>query len=183
LLFRYTPGAGLQLSDISPDGKFLACGSGGVVLVVRLSGADPLARKAIEFAREEFDLGNGRFSPDGRFMAYRSNETDPDRGEVFVRPFDPSTGMAGDGKWQLSTKGAAGMQFWRGDGKEFFFRQFVEPGTDDFALMSAEVTTTPNFQAGTPKVLFSLPGPINGNLGNISRDGQRFVFAIDVPAK
>jgi hypothetical protein len=39
------------------------------------------------------------------------------------------------------------------------------------------------FQAETPKPLFKLPGPINGNLGNISRDGQRFVFAINVPAR
>ncbi len=184
LLFRYTPGAGLNLTDISPDGKFLACQSGGVLLVVPLTGADPLERKAIEFSREEFDVGNGRFSPDGRFLAYLSNEADPDRNEVYVRPFDASTGMAGEGKWQVSKDGAAGMELWRGDGKEFFFRQYNEPGVDDFLLMSAEVTTTPTFQAGTPKLVVKLPGPgpFRGNLGNISRDGQRFVFAMDVPA-
>ena len=183
LLFRYTPGAGLNLTDISPDGKFLACASGGVLLVVPLTGTDPLARKAIEYSRDEFDLNAGRFSPDGRFMAYRSNEDDPDRGEVYVRAFNASTGTAGEGKWKLSNKGAAGMQFWRGDGKEFFFRQFNEPAIEDMVVMSAEVTTTPGFQAETPKPLFKLPGPINGNLGNISRDGQRFVFAINVPAR
>jgi WD40-like Beta Propeller Repeat len=182
LLFRYTPGAGLGLTDISPDGKFLACGSGGVLLVVPLTGTDPLERKAIEFAREEFNVTVGRFSPDGRFLAYRSDETDPDRGEVFVRSFDPSTGMPGDGKWQLSKDGAAAMLHWRGDGKEFFYRHFIEPGTDDMVVMAAEVTTTPVFQAGTPEALFKLPGPVPGNLGNISRDGQRFVFAINVPA-
>ena len=181
-LFRYTPGAGINLTDISPDGKYLAIGSGGVVLVVPLTGSDPLARKAIEFSREEFNVNLGRFSPDGRFLAYVSNEVDPDRNEVYVRPFDASTGLAGEGKWQLSKDGAAGMQLWRNDGKEFFFRQFVQPGTDDFVLMSAEVSTDPAFQAATPKALFRLPGPINGNLGNISRDGQRVVFAINVPA-
>ena len=184
LLFRYTPGAGLGLTDISPDGKFLACNSGGVILIVPLTGVDPLERKAIEFAREEFNVGTGRFSPDGHFLAYLSDEADPERNEVYVRAFDASTGRAGDGKWQLSKDGAAGMELWRGDGKEFFFRQRNEPWVDDFLLMSAEVTTTPTFQAGTPKLVVKLPGPgpFRGNLGNISRDGQRFVFAVDVPA-
>ena len=102
LMFRYTPGAGINLTDISPDGKFLACASGAVVLTVALTGSDPLARKAIEFSREEFNVGNGRFSPDGRFLAYVSNEADPDpvlgRSDVYVRSFDASTGTAGEGK-------------------------------------------------------------------------------------
>jgi Tol biopolymer transport system component len=186
LMFRYTPGAGINLTDISPDGKFLACASGGVVLTVALTGSDPLARKAIEFSREEFNVGNGRFSPDGRFLAYVSNEADPDpvlgRPEVYVRSFDPSTGTAGSGKWQLSNNGAAGMQFWRGDGKEFFFRHFNEPGTEDLIVMSADISTAPAFNAATPKPLFTLPGPLGGNFGNISKDGQHFVFAINVPA-
>ena len=41
---------------------------------------------------------------------------------------------------------------------------------------------TPAFSVGTPKLLFKLPGPIGGNVGNISRDGQRFVFAVNVSA-
>ena len=181
-LFRYTPGAGINVTDISPDGKYLALGSGGVVLVVALTG-DPMTRKAIEFMRDEFNLGNGRFSPDGKFLAFLSNELDDQRNEVYVRPFDAATGTAGDGKWQLSKDGAAGMQTWRADGKEFFFRQAVPPGSEEFVLMSAEVSTTPTFHAEAPKALFKLPGPINGNLGNISRDGQRMVFAINVPAQ
>jgi Tol biopolymer transport system component len=182
LLFRYTPGAGIQLTDISPDGKFLTFSSGGVVLVVPLTGTDPLARQAIEFSREEFDVALGRFSPDGRFMAYRSNEAEAERFQVYVKPFNPSTGKAGDGKWQVSQKPVAAMLHWRADGKEFFFRDFNEPGNIDLRVTSVDITTAPTFQAGTPKVLFTLPGPINGNLGNISRDGQRFVFAINVPA-
>jgi hypothetical protein len=188
-LFRYTPGAPVNLTDISPDGRFLICASGGVVLVVPLTGSDPLARTAIEFSREEFTVGNGRLSPDGRFLAYNSNEANPDpdtgRNEVYVRPFDTSTGRAGEGKWQLSKEGSQGMQFWRGDGKEFFFRQgprVDRPPTDELLVMSAEVSTTPTFHAATPKPLFRLPGPQGGNFGNITRDGQRFVFAVNVPA-
>ena len=63
LLFRYTEGAGIQLTDISPDGKFLTFSSGGVVLVVALTGTDVLARKAIEFSREEFDVAIGHSRP------------------------------------------------------------------------------------------------------------------------
>ena len=96
LVFRYTAGAGITVSDISPDGRFLICDSGGVVLVVPLTG-DPSARKEIEFLREEFTDGVARLSPDGKFIAYRSDEAKPERGEVYVRPFDASTQLPGDG--------------------------------------------------------------------------------------
>jgi hypothetical protein len=73
------------------------------------------------------------------------------------------------------------MLHWRADGKEIFFRgQNLE--SNELLVMSVDVATTPTFTAGTPKVLFKLPGPLGGNLGNISRDGQKFVFAINVPA-
>ena len=153
------------------------------MLVVSLTGTDPLARQAIEFSREEFDVAVGRFSPDGRFMAYRSNETESERFQVYVRPFDAATGKAGEGKWQVSKNPVAAMLHWRNDGKEFFFRDFNEPPTTDLRVMSVDVATTPVFQVGTPKVLFTLPGPLGGNLGNISRDGQRFVFAVNIPAQ
>ena len=73
------------------------------------------------------------------------------------------------------------MLHWRADGKEIFFRgQNLE--SNELLVMSVEVTTTSTFSAGTPKLLFKLPGPIGGNLGNISNDGRRFVFAVNVSA-
>ena len=180
LVFRYTAGAFVGLSDISPDGKFLICDSGGVIMVVPLTG-DTASRKEIEFLREEFSDNIGRLSPDGRFMAFRSDEAQPERGEVYVRPFNASTGLPGDGKWQVSKDGVMAMLHWRADGKEIFFRgQNLE--SNELLVMSVDVATTPTFSAGTPKVLFKLPGPLGGNLGNVSRDGQRFVFAVNVPA-
>lgn len=181
LLFRNTPGAGLGLTDISPDGKYLLCGSGGVLLVVPLTGSDPLARKAIEFSRGEFNETTGRFSPDGKFIAYRSDEDNPLKGEVYVRPFDAATGLPGDGKWRVSKDGVNAMIHWRADGKEVFFRG-LELETNDMVVISADVSSAQGFQAAAPKVLFRLPGPLGGNLNNISRDGQRFVFAVNVPA-
>jgi len=180
LVFKYTAGAFVGLSDISPDGKFLVCDSGGIILVVPLTG-DPATRKEIEFLREEFTDGIGRLSPDGRFMAFRSDEAQPERGEIYVRPFDAAKGLPGEGKWRVSNDGVQAMLHWRGDGKEIFFRgQNLD--SNDLLVMSVDVNTSPTFTAAVPKVLFKLPGPLGGNLGNVSRDGQRFVFAINVPA-
>jgi hypothetical protein len=73
------------------------------------------------------------------------------------------------------------MLHWRGDGKEIFFRG-QELDSNDLVMMAADVETTPTFRVGAPKVLFRLPGPVDGNLGAVSRDGQRFVLPINVPA-
>lgn len=190
LLFRYTPGALVFLSDISPDGKFLVCDSGNVILLVPLTGSDAAARKPIDYLRDEFDDEIGRLSPDAHFIAYRSDEAKPERFEVYIRPFDAAKPVAEDKKWQVSKDGVFGsepfqgsttMLQWRDDGKEIFFRG-QELDSNDLVMMAADVETTPAFRVGTPKVLFRLPGPINGNLGAVSRDGQWFVLAINVPA-
>ena len=182
LLFEYTPGAIVVLTDITPDGKFLVCDSGGVILVVSLTGSDPKARKVVEYLRGEFEYNFGRLSPDGRFMAFRSDEAQAERAEVYIKPFDASAGAAGgDPKWRVSKDGALGMLAWRADGKEVFFRG-LDLDSNDLEVMAADVNTTPTFSVGTPRLLFKLPGPLGGSLGNISRDGQRFVFAINVPA-
>jgi Tol biopolymer transport system component len=179
-LFQYTPGAGLMLSDVSPDEKALICESGGVILTVPLTG-DAKARTAIESLREEFDDSTGRVSPDGRFLLFRSDEKQAERFEVYVRPFDPATGKVGEQKWQVSKDGSAAMLHWRNDGKEVYFRG-LDLDSNDLRVMAAAVSTGPEFHAGTPKMLFKLPGPLSGNLGNIRSDGQQFVFAINVPA-
>jgi Tol biopolymer transport system component len=170
------------LTDITPDGKFLVCDSGGVILVVSLTGSDPKARKVVEYLRGEFEYNFGRLSPDGRFMAFRSDEAQAERAEVYIKPFDASAGAAGgDPKWRVSKDGALGMLAWRADGKEVFFRG-LDLDSNDLEVMASDVNTTPTFSVGTPRLLFKLPGPLGGSLGNISRDGQRFVFAINVPA-
>jgi hypothetical protein len=49
--------------------------------------------------------------------------------------------------------------------------------------MAVEITTTPTFEAGSPRLLFSLPGPLPGNpmqWKNVSKDGDRFLFAMPV---
>jgi len=179
-VFQYTPGAFLGPSDISPDGKWLICDAGGYLITVPLAG-DAKSRKEVETLRDEFLNTIGRLSPDGTFMAYRSDEAQPERGEIYVRPFKASSAETGDGKWRLSKDGVVAMLHWRADGKEVFWRG-LNLESNDLNVISVEVTTSPTFSVGTPKQLFKLPGPIAGNLGNISRDGQRFVFAVNVSA-
>ena len=189
LVFRYTPGAFVALSDISPGGKFLVCESGGVIFLVPLTASDPAAHQPVDYVRDEFQNGTGRLSPDGRFIAYRSDEAKPERFEIYVRPFDADKPASDDKKWRVSKDGVFGsniffdtpMLHWRGDGKEIFFRG-QELDSNDLVMMAAEVETEAAFHVQTPKVLFRIPGPVEGSLGAISRDGQRFVLAINVPA-
>jgi Tol biopolymer transport system component len=181
LLFRYTPGAGMVLTDWSPDGKFLTFYTGVLLVVPLRANEKALDRKAIEWLREDYDVVQGRFSPDGRFLAYLSNEADAEKLQVYVRPFDankPETPAPGSAV-QVSKNGSIGMIFWRQDGKEMYFM------TRDWEVMAVDVTTTPTFQAGTPKLLFKLQGPLAGNPAqwkNVSRDGERFIFAMPAAA-
>jgi Tol biopolymer transport system component len=180
LLFQYTPGAGMVLTDWSPDGKFLTFFTGVIVLVPLEGNQNALERKEIDWLREDYDAGQGRFSPDNRFIAFLSNEADVDRGEVYVRPFDPNKPEAPAGPAvRVSTDGAIGMIAWRQDGKELYFM------TRNWEVMAVDVETTPAFKAGTPRMLFSLPGPLPGNpmqWKNVSKDGQQFLFAMPVTA-
>ena len=76
---------------------------------------------------------------------------------------------------QVSKNGARGFTWRRQDGKELYLL------TRDWEIMAVDVTTTPTFQAGTPRLLFKLPGPLVATSPEgVSRDGQRFVFAMPV---
>lgn len=180
LLFRYTPGAFIGLTDWSPDGKFLTFFTGVLALVPLGAVANPLDRKEIEWLREEYDAILGRFSPDSRYLAYLANEENVDVMEVYVRPFDPSKPEApGPGQAvQVSKNGALGMISWRQDGKEMYFV------TRDFEVMAVDVVSTPTFQAGTPRLLFKLPVQVPGVAQgkSVSQDGQRFIVAMPATA-
>ena len=183
-LFQYTPGAGAILTDWSADGKFMTFfpAGGGILHVLPLAGLaqKPSERKATDWLREEYNVLHGRFSPDSRFMAYMSDEIVPDLFEVVVRPFDASRpdAAAADAKpTTVSATGTLGMISWRQDGKELYYL------TPESEVMAVDVTTTPAFQAATPKLLFKFPRPLTGNprqWRNVSSDGQRFVFATAV---
>jgi len=181
LLFRYTPGAGIGFSDWSQDGKFLTFATGALLIVPLRGNEKALDRKAIEWIRDENNEFGGRFSPDGRFLAYGSDETDPldfaggGSLDVYVRPFDASNPEP-PGPAVRVTKGGVQIFGWRRqDGKELIYMN------RDFELMAMDVSTMPTFRAGTPKLLFKLASPQTAiSPDGISRDGQRFVFGMPV---
>jgi serine/threonine protein kinase/dipeptidyl aminopeptidase/acylaminoacyl peptidase len=126
----------------------------------------PLAgdRKPLLFLQTPFMEHQGKFSPDGAYVAYVSN--DQGRIEVNVQPF-PASG----GKWQISTNGG-NHPHWRGDGKELYFVSL------DDKLMAAEVRSGSRFEAGAPKALCDLAplAPYRGAGFSVTPDGQRFLF-------
>ena len=183
LLFRYTPGAGIGFSDWSSDGKFLTFSIGALLVVPLRPAEKALDRKALDWIRDENNEFGGRFSPDTRFLAYGSDEADPldfaggGTVDVYVRPFDAAKPEApGPGTAVRVTKNGVQIFGWRRqDGKELIYMN------RDFELMALDVSTTPTFTAGTPKLLFKLASPQTAiSPDGISRDGQRFVFGMPV---
>jgi Tol biopolymer transport system component len=175
-LFRYTPGAGVGLTDWSPDSRFVTFSTGALLIVPVQSAEKPLERKALEWLREDYDAFNGRFSPDGRLLAYLSNEVDVAITQVYVRSFDSNkpSAPAGPAVQVTNLKGGVNWLTWRQDGKEIFFV------TRDGQVMAVDFTSGPKLQSGTPQLLFKVGDPLAG-VADVSPDGQRFVAAM--PAK
>ena len=154
----------------SPDGQLLAfhenAPTTGLDLWV-LSLSDP-ARAAQPFLRTQFNEGAPVFSPDGRWLAYVSNETG--RYEVYVQPF-PGPG----GKSQISTEGGS-EPVWNRNGRELFYR-------NGDAMMVVDIASQPAFVAGNPRVLFEkqyVAGNTN-SVYDVSPDGQRFLMVKETP--
>ncbi len=143
----------------SPDGKVLA-----LLNTDPASGPDiwlysPEDRKARPFLKTPFrEFEDARFSPDGRYLAYSSDESG--RREVYVRPF-PGTG----GKWQISTEGGSDP-VWSPKGRELFYRSGEK-------MMAVSISPEPSFQPGRPRLLFQ--GRYTSGF-DISPDGEKFLM-------
>jgi len=148
----------------SPDGQLLVFveispTTGYDIWVLRLSD-----HKAQPFLRTSFNESVPRFSPDGHWLAYISNETG--RWEIYVQPY-PGPG----GKWQISTEGGT-EPVWNPNGREVFYRSGDK-------MMAVDITTRPSFEAGKPRVLFegSYEPPLGTTTNyDVSHDGQRFLM-------
>jgi serine/threonine-protein kinase len=102
-------------------------------------------------------------SPDGRWIAYESDEDG--RSEIYVRPF-PDVDA---GKWQISSSGGR-RPLWGPGGRELFFL-----GPD--AMMAIDIESEPTFSVGIPKRLFSTDEYVDSPLSySVSPDGQRFLM-------
>ena len=163
-LLKQDDGAPL-LVDWSRDGRYFAYvarskDTGLDVWVLPTFGD----RKPIRITSLPSDETLPVFSPDGRYIAYRSAESG--RPEIYVQTFpEPS------GKWQVSIAGA-NEPHWRADGKELYFRGI------DQKLMAVEIQTQGGFQAGTPVMLFAASTQSGAGLRNRfipAQAGDRFV--------
>jgi len=153
-------------ADVPADGKFLVYVTGslqGDLRLLPLSG-DLTPRS---FLSTPFDERHARVSPDGRWIAYDSD--DSARYEVYVQSF-PQPG----GKWQISTAGGVQPR-WRRDGKELYY---LAP---DRSLMAVPVKGGgATFEAGIPEALFTTELPVltGPTRYAVAGDGQRFLVTI-----
>ncbi len=153
----------------SPDGAWLLLQTvGGDVLGYR-PGEDGEPTPLLE---EAYFEGEPAVSPDGRWIAYASDETG--RLEVYVRPF-PDVGA---GRWQVSSQGGRSPG-WAHGGRELYFSEVRGGGG---AMWVVEVESAASFTHGTPAVLFESPvqwyyRPPIGNPYDIFPDDQRFLIA------
>jgi len=161
-------------SDWSRDGRYLLYERRGENTATELWIAPQLPegasddRKPFPYLQTQFEEQEGKFSPDGRWVAYVSNESG--RNEIYVQSF-PRSGA----KFQISTGGGTEAQ-WRKDGKELFYL------ATDQMLMAVPVKLgrppAEPFEAGSPKPLFAIPLSVRLNIGRdyaVSNDGQRFL--------
>ena len=155
------------MNDWSRDGKNIAYGALDAVNkqdLWYLRRKPDGAWESFPFLQAPFNQAAARFSPDGRFIAYCSDESG--RHEVYVRPFP-----AGQGRWQISNNGGKAPR-WSRDGTELFY-------VEGDVMMTVAVTSGPSFRAGRAERLFQ-----HSDIGasastfaryDVSLDGRRFL--------
>jgi dipeptidyl aminopeptidase/acylaminoacyl peptidase len=168
-----------QATDWSRDGRFLLFRTVVVapalnmdIWALPLDGGQPFP-----VVRTPFEERDAQFSPDGRWVAYESNESGRD--EIYVQPF-PSPGE----RTRISLDGGAQVR-WRADGRELFYLTLDDELTAVPIATSADGKT---LRAGTPVPLFR--APLGSLLGAslheyaVSSDGRRFLLdtVIEEPA-
>jgi Tol biopolymer transport system component len=158
----------LTPTDWSEDGRFIAYTRIGAfpttagIWVVPLFGD----RKPFSFADTGSIETSGVFSPDGRWIAYASNEAG--QLDIYVQPFP-----GGGGKYAIS-RGGGCQPVWRADGKELFYLG------GDGSLMAVPIDATREFVAGVPQALFPTSvRPVafsTDQVYSVTKDGKRFLI-------
>ena len=162
-----TSASGQWPTAITSDGAYLAGFDLTDVIFV------PLRRTPLgPAAGMRFPGAFADFSPNGRYVAYQSNESG--RGEIYVRPFP----RVDSGRWQISTTGGT-RPVWARSGRELFYLDASN------AMTSVQVSTSGStFSAGTPATVFDTKY-VQSNPSrhyDVSPDGQRFLMIKDGPA-
>jgi dipeptidyl aminopeptidase/acylaminoacyl peptidase len=154
--------------DWTRDSKYVVVRASEGLLAVPFAGGKP-----VNLLPNGSEAQRAQVSPDGRFLAYTSDESG--RQEVYVQPFAPSYEKPPSGKWQVSTNSGSSPR-WSRDGKELFYMAF-----DGTILSSATRTSGATFEHDPPKLLFQSEVPQSevesggGFRFAVSADGQRFL--------
>ena len=152
--------------DWSPDGRFLLYGdrhatTGWDLWVLPLDGK----REPFPFVRTRYEELGGAFSPDGRWVAYVSNETG--QREVYVQRFPGP-----EDRRRVSTAGGSFPRWPRGGGELFYV-------TADDQVMAVPATSGASLELGTPVKLFRIEAR-SGMQFDVSADGRRFLVSAPV---
>jgi len=173
-------------ADWSPDGRFIAYVNTGFPRVANDTQGDvwvfDLARdrKPVPLLNTRFHEANPAFSPDGKWLAFTSNESG--RPEVYIQAFQAaeSPGVVGE-RYRVSRDGAQALR-WRRDGKELFYLGF--DGT--VQAVAVKLSPRPEFGPATPLFTISTEAraAIHSVIGfDVSADGQRFVIPVVAPGE
>jgi Tol biopolymer transport system component len=159
--------------DWSHDGRYILFGRATVntfstqsdIWVLPASGDG----EAFPLVESPFRKGPARLSPDGRWIAYGTNDTGAD--QIVVQPFPDVS----QGKWQVSTRGGLDPH-WRADGRELYY---IAPNGD---IMVVEIGAGDTFEPGAPRILFSTDGIVQSEqvpnyYYSVTGDGERFLVS------
>jgi len=157
-----------QLGGVPAIGNFFPqawSGDGNSIILAQYTNRTDLGAVSMEgehkwrpLLKENYNESYAQISPDGKWMAYQSDESG--KSEVYVRPFSEMD----KGRWQVSTSGG-NSPLWSPGGRELFYR-------NGNSFMAVQVETMPAFRPANPKVLFK------GTYleWDISPDGKRFLM-------
>jgi len=165
----YRSNTRMYVDEWTKDGEYLiidnlTLGAQSDLLVVPLKGD----KKPWKYLDSKFDEYEASVSPDGKWLAYLTNESGTYQG--YVRSFPGK-----EGKWQISTDVIEEPR-WSPDGKTIYYRKGSQ-------LVSVSVSTSPTFSAGIPKLLISGFPSMNVDSGisyDITSDGKYFITTTPV---
>ena len=154
---------------MSPDGTRVLVNEVGHIGILTLAAASNTQRVTQSLIQTTFAERNPDISPDGRWVAYQSNESGSE--QVYVRPFP----KVDAGRWQVSTGSTGTRPLWSRSGRELFYWDVGGSAVMQVAVQTAGAM----FSAGNPTKLFD-GAPYLAASGlrtyDVSADGQRFLM-------